>query len=201
MKCLGRMLTAKSFYTYDAFITAAKSFPSFGNTGDLTTRKKEIAAFFGQTSHETTVWPGEDTWGYCLKEDVDTSDPHCDSHNLEWPCAPGQSYYGRGPIMLSWNYNYGPCGRDIGVDLLHNPAIVSNERVISFKTALWFWMTPQTPKPSCHDVITDQWQPSDADIAAGRLPAKAEFDGVRTALRYQVDEKNRGGSYDWREVF
>lgn len=31
-------------------------------------------------------------------------------------------------------------------------------------------MTPQAPKPSCHDVITDQWQPSAADISAGRLP-------------------------------
>lgn len=50
----GNGCTAKVFFTYDAFITAAKSFPSFGNTGDLATRKKEIAAFFGQTSHETT---------------------------------------------------------------------------------------------------------------------------------------------------
>ncbi|KAF7841185.1 endochitinase 2-like [Senna tora] len=45
---------ARGFYTYDAFIQAAKSFPSFGNTGDTTARKREIAAFFGQTSHETT---------------------------------------------------------------------------------------------------------------------------------------------------
>jgi len=45
---------AKGFYTYDAFIGAANSFPGFGTTGDDTARKKEIAAFFGQTSHETT---------------------------------------------------------------------------------------------------------------------------------------------------
>lgn len=45
---------ARGFYTYDAFITAAKSFPGFGTTGDTAARKKEIAAFFGQTSHETT---------------------------------------------------------------------------------------------------------------------------------------------------
>jgi hypothetical protein len=45
---------AKGFYTYNAFITAARAFPSFGNTGDLATRKRELAAFFGQTSHETT---------------------------------------------------------------------------------------------------------------------------------------------------
>lgn len=45
---------AVGFYTYDAFISAAKSFPSFGNTGSVETRKRELAAFFGQTSHETT---------------------------------------------------------------------------------------------------------------------------------------------------
>jgi len=43
----------KGFYTYDAFIAAANSFPAFGTTGDDTARKKEMAAFFGQTSHET----------------------------------------------------------------------------------------------------------------------------------------------------
>jgi chitinase len=30
-------------------------------------------------------------------------------------------------------------------------------------------MTPQSPKPSCHDVITGGWNPSSADRAAGRL--------------------------------
>ncbi|CAF2127308.1 endochitinase CH25 [Brassica rapa] len=166
---------ARGFFTYDAFITAAKFFPSFGNTGDLATRKKEIAAFFGQTSHETTGgWTdapdGANTWGYCFKDEIGKSNPYCDSNNLEWPCAPGQFYYGRGPMMLSWNYNYGQCGRDLGLDLLRRPAIASSDPVIAFETAIWFWMTPQAPKPSCHDVITDQWQPSAADISAGRLP-------------------------------
>lgn len=45
---------ANGFYQYSAFITAAQSFPGFGSTGTDDTRKREIAAFFGQTSHETT---------------------------------------------------------------------------------------------------------------------------------------------------
>lgn len=45
---------AKGFYTYGAFVQAANSFKGFGTTGDLVTRKRELAAFFGQTSHETT---------------------------------------------------------------------------------------------------------------------------------------------------
>ncbi|MCI45353.1 class I chitinase, partial [Trifolium medium] len=60
--------------------------------------------------------------------------------------------------------------RAIGVDLLNNPDLVANDAVISFKTALWFWMTPQSSKPSCHDVITGRWSPSSADLAAGRFP-------------------------------
>ena len=42
------------FYTYEAFITAARAFSGFCTTGTLETRKRELAAFFGQTSHETT---------------------------------------------------------------------------------------------------------------------------------------------------
>lgn len=48
-RCAGR-----GFYTYNAFIAAARSFSGFGTTGDDNTRKKEIAAFLAQTSHETT---------------------------------------------------------------------------------------------------------------------------------------------------
>lgn len=47
----------KGFYTYNAFITAARSFRGFGTTGDTTRRKREVAAFFAQTSHETTGKP------------------------------------------------------------------------------------------------------------------------------------------------
>ena len=42
------------FYIYDAFIAAANCFRPFVTTGDVDTRKREIAAFLAQTSHETT---------------------------------------------------------------------------------------------------------------------------------------------------
>ncbi|KAL2920927.1 Chitinase 9 [Bienertia sinuspersici] len=31
-------------------------------------------------------------------------------------------------------------------------------------------MTAQSPKPSCHNVITGRWIPTPADLAAGRVP-------------------------------
>ena len=45
---------SNGFYTYNAFLAAAQSFNGFGTTGDDTTRKRELAAFLAQTSHETT---------------------------------------------------------------------------------------------------------------------------------------------------
>uniref|UniRef100_A0A0E0R1Z8 chitinase n=1 Tax=Oryza rufipogon TaxID=4529 RepID=A0A0E0R1Z8_ORYRU len=46
---------ARGFYTYDAFIAAANSFPAFGTSGGSAELiRRELAAFFGQTSHETT---------------------------------------------------------------------------------------------------------------------------------------------------
>nr|AAP03087.1 class Ib chitinase [Galega orientalis] len=161
------------FYTYDGFIAAARSFNGFGTTGDDNTRKKELAAFLAQTSHETTGgWAtapdGPYAWGYCFVSEQNAQGDFCTSG--DWPCAPGKRYYGRGPIQITHNYNYGPAGKAIGEDLINNPDLVSTNPTVSFKTAIWFWMTPQGNKPSSHDVITGRWTPSSADNSAGRVP-------------------------------
>ncbi|KAJ8428560.1 LOW QUALITY PROTEIN: hypothetical protein Cgig2_000424 [Carnegiea gigantea] len=75
------------FYTSKAFIEAARVFPEFGHAGDNTTRKREIAAFFGQTFYETTsTYKIRYAWGsvidYCVPD-------------TRWPCVPGKKYYGR----------------------------------------------------------------------------------------------------------
>ncbi|KAI3963060.1 hypothetical protein MKW98_029000 [Papaver atlanticum] len=59
-----------------------------------------------------------------------------------------KKYHDRRLIQLSWNYNYGPAGRSIGFDGLNASETVSNNAVISFKTALWFWMN------NVHSIIT-----------------------------------------------
>ncbi|XP_017229272.1 chitinase 10 [Daucus carota subsp. sativus] len=164
---------AKDFYPYSAFIEATERFPRFGSCGSLATRKREIAAFLAQISHETTGgWAtapdGPYAWGLCFKEEVSPGSDYCDSSNQQWPCYPNKTYQGRGPIQLSWNYNYGPAGKALGFDGLRTPEIVANNSVIAFKTALWFWMTEQKPKPSCHDVMIGRYKPTAADIAANR---------------------------------
>ncbi|GAV76989.1 Glyco_hydro_19 domain-containing protein/Chitin_bind_1 domain-containing protein [Cephalotus follicularis] len=165
---------SKSFYRYDAFIAAAKAFPAFGTTGDDATKKREIAAFLAQTSHETTGgWAsapdGPYAWGYCYVSEQNPGSDYC-SPSATYPCVAGKRYFGRGPMQLSWNYNYGQCGKAIGVNLLNNPDLVATDAVVSFKSAIWFWMTGQAPKPSCHAAITGQWQPSGGDRSAGRVP-------------------------------
>jgi chitinase len=50
------------------------------------------------------------------------------------------------------------------------PELVTSSGEVAFRTALWFWMTPQAPKPSCHDVMTGGFVPDSTDVAEGRLP-------------------------------
>ncbi|XP_043720240.1 endochitinase EP3-like isoform X2 [Telopea speciosissima] len=131
----------KSFYTRDAFLEATNSYTSFGTTGTTDDSKREIAAFFAHVTHETGH--------FCYIEEIDgASKDYCDESNTQYPCASGKGYYGRGPLQLSWNYNYGPAGNSIGFDGLNSPETVANDVVISFKTGLWFWMN------DCHSIIT-----------------------------------------------
>ena len=162
---------SKGFYTYNALITAAQSFDGFGTTGDLDTRKRELAAFLAQTSHQTSGgWQGAPdgpyAWGYCF---IRANNPQTYCSSNKWPCPTGRQFYGRGPIQITHNHNYGKGGKGIGADLINDPEMVATDPVVSFKTAIWYWMSPQGNKPSSHEVITEQWKPSDVDKAANRL--------------------------------
>lgn len=168
-----------AFYTYETFLQAAEDHPAFVGTGSDDDRKRELAAFFANIAHETNGgWPaapdGPYSWGLCWVTEGGTIDSslladYC-APSAEWPCAPGKKYFGRGPIQLSYNYNYGQAGAALGIDLLSDPDKVANDPTTAFRTALWFWMTPQPPKPSCHDVMTGKWTPSAEDQAGGRMP-------------------------------
>ncbi len=170
-----------NFYNYTDFINATKEYPLFGNEGTEEIKKREIAAFLANISHETTGgWsgaPGGENgrylWGLCWIDEIGCEDgsctQYCQENNETYPCANGKTYHGRGPIQLTWNYNYGAMGEHIGVDLLNHPEIVSTNATISFKTALWFWMTPQSPKPSAHDVMIGHWTPNSDDLDKNRL--------------------------------
>ncbi len=140
---------------------------------DIQTNKKELAAFFAQISHETRHGQdGQYNDGLMFTHELNTSLTYI-SDNDEYPAVKGKKYYGRGPMQLSYNGNYGYASDCIFGDkkvLLSNPDLVQTDPVVAFKTAIYFWMTPQTNKPSAHDVMIGKWQPSAADRAKGRIP-------------------------------
>ncbi|XP_010526405.1 PREDICTED: basic endochitinase CHB4-like [Tarenaya hassleriana] len=124
----------KRFYTRNSFLSAANTFPDFTRT----VNRREVAAMFAHFTHETGH--------FCYIEEINgASRDYCDENNREFPCAPGKGYFGRGPIQLSWNYNYGACGRDLGLNLLAQPERVAQDPTIAFRTALWFWMRSVRP--------------------------------------------------------
>jgi len=78
-------------------------------------------------------------------------------------------YFGRGTIQISYNFNYGPFSdylQELGithngkpVDVLTEPNLVMTKKdpPLAFMASLWFFMTPQPPKPSMHDIIIGNW--------------------------------------------
>jgi predicted chitinase len=144
---------------------------NFCTTADAQTNKKELAAFFAEISHETRH--GEDgkyNDGLMYIHEYDTTQTYTADNDM-YPAVKGKKYYGRGPMQISYNGNYGYASDCIFGDkkiLLNNPELVEKDPVVAFKTAIYFWMTPQPPKPSAHDVMTGKWQPSAADKAKGR---------------------------------
>ena len=49
-------------------------------------------------------------------------------------------------IIILNNLNYGLAGEALGLDLM------AIGPVVSFKTAIWFWVTQHDNKPSCYDI-------------------------------------------------
>lgn len=166
-------------YSYEALIKAAATFPLFAGEGDPPTRRRELAAFFAEIAHETTnggpgAAGGPYAWGLYYTEELGCDDGHCTQYNTSnggpYRAAAGKTYFGRGPIQLSYPYNYGQAGADLKLPLLAHPELVSHDGVIAFRTALWFWMRAGGSEPSCHAVMTGKWLPDTADRRLGRKP-------------------------------
>lgn len=172
--------TLNDFYSFHAFLTAAKAFPGFIADGNDTLQRRELAAFLAQVSQETSGgWAdapdGYVKWGLCFLEEKQDNTPsaYIDSSKKNYPPVKGKAYFGRGPKQLSWNYNYGQFSEawyGSKDTLLRHPERLAKDPVLSFASAIWFWMTTQPPKPSCHDVMTGQWTPKADDLQKGRKP-------------------------------
>ncbi len=164
-------------------VTHVVDYGLFASEGSEIVKKRELAAFLANIAQETTGgWDtapgGRYAWGLHFREEVGYDLPgaplgYRDESNINYPPAPGKSYHGRGPIQLSWNYNYGQVSEFLYGDkdvLLSQPELVVQDAALAFQTAIWFWMTPQFPKPSAHDVMVGNWSPTAYDQQRNRLP-------------------------------
>lgn len=128
-----------SFYTYDGLVAALGAYPAFTSTGHTTVRRQEAAAFLANVHHETGGLVH-------IVEQNPANYPHYCDPGQPYGCPAGQAaYYGRGPIQLSWNFNYNAAGNALGLPLLTNPWLVQNDAAVAWKTALWYWMTQNGP--------------------------------------------------------
>ncbi|KOX11536.1 glycoside hydrolase family 19 protein [Streptomyces sp. NRRL B-3648] len=128
-----------SFYTYSGLKAALSAYPGFANTGSDSVKKQEAAAFLANVSHETGGLV------YVVEQNTANYPHYCD-WSQPYGCPAGQSaYYGRGPIQLSWNFNYKAAGDALGIDLLHNPNLVQTDASVAWKTGLWYWNTQTGP--------------------------------------------------------
>ncbi|HEX6343835.1 chitinase [Umezawaea sp.] len=128
-----------SFYTYGGLTAALDAYPGFANTGDDAVKKREAAAFLANVNHETGGLVH-------IVEQNQANYPHYCDAGQPYGCPAGQAaYYGRGPIQLSWNFNYKAAGDNLGIDLLHNPYLVEQDAAVAWKTGLWYWNTQTGP--------------------------------------------------------
>jgi hypothetical protein len=164
-------------------------FEDFLNRTSDINNKRELSAFLSNISKETTggwqlpVGSGSQgdyaQWGlYFVHEVGYTSANSAGTYSqasTEYPPNPAVGYYGRGPIQLSWNYNYGQFSKFLYNDkniLLNNPDLIQQNGVLAFKSAIWFWMMPQCPKPSCHQIMHDLWEPVSGDYSQSKMYKK-----------------------------
>lgn len=136
-----------AFYSYEGFVEAVRQTPGFADWGSETQRRQEMAAFLGQISHESDRLRAQREYRRA------NWDKYCRSDE-RLACAPGQQYYGRGPIQLSWNYQYKAAGDFLGIDLWSDPDRVARDSTVAWRTALWYWMTqPGESTQSSHAAV------------------------------------------------
>ncbi|GAA2373736.1 chitinase [Catellatospora methionotrophica] len=128
-----------SFYTYQGLIAALSAYPSFATSGSDTVRRQEAAAFLANVNHETGGLV------HIVEQNTANYPHYCDA-GQPYGCPAGQAaYYGRGPIQLSWNFNYKAAGDALGLPLLTNPWLVQQDASVAWRTGLWYWMTQNGP--------------------------------------------------------
>lgn len=125
-------------YKYQALLEAVDKFPEFAACCNETAKKREVAAFLANVEHETG--------GLRYVEENEATRHHGYCSTNVFPCPAGNTYWGRGAIQISWNYNYKfawdylSANTGLTTNIFENPAAVASDDQLVWTTALWFWM-------------------------------------------------------------
>ena len=171
-------------YSYENLLGAVdlkEEFAVFLSQGDDTTKKLELAAILANWAQETTGgWNSRDCvytdWGLYFYEETNVrgkaSCDYCyyDANSEYQPttepsCQAGVGngcFFGRGPIQLSWNSNYGPFSEFMYNDkmmLLNDPDAILKDGKLAFASGFWFWTmyndSPNINDKTCHEVMVE----------------------------------------------
>ena len=176
-------------YTYTNFLKAVSKFPAVCHPDSPVRCREVLATMFAHFTQETGGHnpSGEvPEWrqGLHYVEELGCDARDCGySTNCAggewtaraWPCGQSQSgewrhYHGRGAKQLSYNYNYGQFSAAMYSGnirhLLDQPDLVK-ETWLNLASAIWFFATPQPPKPSMLAVIEQDWLPTSTDKLRG----------------------------------
>jgi len=188
----------KGLLTYDCLIQATMAYPQFASSDDADNNKRELAAWLGEMSQETTgggcplslqlgngtcscgeAWcdirGGCASWGLCFVEEQGRA-AYCQP-NAMYPCLSDKGYKGRGPKQLSYNYNYGQFSEQFCGEkqiLLKNPEWVASNPVLAWASSMWFWFSGgaclpgERCKPNCHEVFLGEKTKCASDVRGRR---------------------------------
>jgi chitinase len=120
-------------------------FSRIGREGSADERKREIAAMMAHITQETGNGGVAGT-GLMNVREISPPSNYCMA-GTPYPCAPNQSYYGRGPLQLSWNYNYGQADDyfGLGTKLVDTPDVVATDTSLTWRGSMFFWMAWKDP--------------------------------------------------------
>lgn len=172
-------------FSYINFLKAVARHPYFcGETGSYTSLdeacKRELAAVFAHAAQETGAHEGSDQWKQAFNFMRESGcwniangcginyAPYAGDCPAPFVCpkdaAGYNQYWGRGIKQLSHYYNYaqfsaGWYGSENFNLLLSVPDQVAANSSVALGSGVWFYMSPQQPKPSMHDVIIGTYHP------------------------------------------
>lgn len=186
--------------TYKCLVKATQLYPAFAQGSSADDNKRELAAWLGEMSQETTgggcgasienadgtcscgqMWcdghvGGCAAWGLCFVEEAGGS--YCSPSSF-YPCSPDREYKGRGPKQLSYNYNYGQFSEEFCGDktiLLDNPTWVATNPTLAWASSIWFWFSGG----ACNEGAGEICKPGCHDVFLGtKTMCQADMDAGR----------------------